>query len=321
VPGTEIEVQRTGKQKSKYDKATVVTVTDEYGLTEVQYENSTDHDKLDLRRHRWRLQHVRWGTVVANINEAEELINDTVVPKSMQHIGRLTDPKWKQKWIDAAYKEMDGLYFETKMFDIVDKVPEGDKHRTVLPTMLLFKFKPPKSPTDEGVCKCRCVCLGNRLDPSSRMPAPTPRMPTFRMMLSLAAHEGWHILATDCTQAFANAKPLDVHYVRLPRGFPDRPYNGALARLMQNLYGLNTAPYAWFTLFTNYMISIGFKQNAIDPCLYQRREADGTVTYVLNYVDDAIILNKRLAHVEKLKNELSERFKITTDKSLSRSRD
>jgi hypothetical protein len=72
----------------------------------------------------------------------------------------------------------------------------------------------PKSPTDEGVCKCRCVCLGNRLDPSSGMPAPTPRMPTFRMMLSLAAHEGWHILATDCTQAFANAKPLDVHYVR-----------------------------------------------------------------------------------------------------------
>jgi hypothetical protein len=318
VPGTEIEVQRTGKQKSRYDKATVVTLTDEYGLTEVQYENSTDHDKLDLRRHRWRLQHVRWGTVIANINEAEALINDTVVPKSMQHIGRLTDPIWKQKWIDAAYKEMDGLYFETKMFDIVDEVPEGDKHRTVLPTMLLFKFKPPKSPTDEGVCKCRCVCLGNRLDPSSGMPAPTPRMPTFRMMLSLAAHEGWHILATDCTQAFANAKPLDVHYVRLPRGFPDRPYNGALARLMQNLYGLNTAPYAWFTLFTNYMISIGFKQNAIDPCLYQRREADGTVTYVLNYVDDAIIFNKRLAHVENFKNELSTRFKITTDKSLSR---
>ena len=99
------------------------------------------------------------------------------------------------------------------------------------------------------------------------------------MMLSLAAHENWHILATDCTQAFANAKPLDVHYVRLQRGFPDRPYNGALARLMQNLYGLNTAPYAWFTLFTNFMISIGFKQNAIDPCLYQRQEADGTVTY------------------------------------------
>ena len=75
-------------------------------------------------------------------------------------------------------------------------------------------------------------------------------------MLSLAAHQNWHILATDCTQAFGNAKPLDVHYVRLPRGFSDRPYNGALARLMQNLYGLNTAPYAWFTLFTNYMISI-----------------------------------------------------------------
>ena len=36
MPGTEIEVQRTGKQKSKYDKATVVTLTDEYGLTETE---------------------------------------------------------------------------------------------------------------------------------------------------------------------------------------------------------------------------------------------------------------------------------------------
>jgi hypothetical protein len=318
VPGTEIEVQRTGKQKSKYDKATVVTLTDKYGLTEVQYENSTDHDKLDLRRHRWRLQHVRWGTVVANINDAEAFMNGGVVPKSMQHIERIADPKWQQLWRAAAYKEVDGLYYETKMFDIVKEIPEGDKHRTVLPTMLLFKYKPPKSPNEEGVCKCRCVCLGNRLDPSSGMPAPTPRMPTFRMMLSLAAHQNWHILATDCTQAFANAKPLDVHYVRLPRGFPDRPYNGALARLMQNLYGLMTAPYAWFTLFTNFMISIGFKQNAIDPCLYQRQEADGSITYVLNYVDDAIIFNKHLAHVEQFKNELSARFKITTDKTLSR---
>jgi hypothetical protein len=86
----------------------------------VQYENSTDHDKLDLRRHRWRLQHVRWGTVVANINEVGALMHGTVVPKSMQHIERITDPICKQKWIDAAYKEMDGLYFETKMFDIVN---------------------------------------------------------------------------------------------------------------------------------------------------------------------------------------------------------
>ncbi len=115
----------------------------------MQYENlnSTDHDKLDLRRHRWRLQHVRWGTVIANINDAEALINDTVtvVPKSMQHTGieRLTDPKCRQNWIDAAYKEMDGLYFETKMLDmpVVDKVPEGDKHRTVLPTIMMLLFK------------------------------------------------------------------------------------------------------------------------------------------------------------------------------------
>ena len=34
--------------------------------------------------------------------------------------------------------------------------------------------------------------------------------------------------------------------------------------------------------------------------------------------DDAIILNQHLAHVEKFKSELSARFKITIDKTLSR---
>ena len=70
--------------------------------------------------------------VVADINEVGALINNMVVPKSMQHVGRMADPKWKQLWLDAAYKEMDGLFYETKMFDIVKDIPDGDKHHTVL---------------------------------------------------------------------------------------------------------------------------------------------------------------------------------------------
>ena len=46
------------------------------------------------------------------------------------------------------------------------------------------------------------------------------------------------------------------------------------------------------------MLLMGFIQNKLDPCLYQRTNSDGTITYVLNYVDDALIFNKRLAHVE-----------------------
>ena len=318
VPGTQIEVQRTGKQKSKYLKAKVTAVADHDGLTEIQYEEATDMELIDLRRHRWRLANVQWNTVIASINEIEGFMNDMVVPKSMQHIERMNNSEWKAKWKAAAYKELDGLYYDANMFDLVDSVPEADQHRTIVPTILLFKYKPPKSSDDEGICKCRCVCLGNRLDLDSAMPAPTPRMPTFRMMLSLAAKKHMHIAATDCTQAFANAKPMDVVYVKLPNGFHDRPYNACVARLKQNMYGLKSAPYAWYTLFSNFMLFIGFKQNPLDPCLYQRVEKDGTITYVLNYVDDAVIFNERLVHVEQFKSELAQRFKITSDKHLTR---
>jgi hypothetical protein len=46
---------------------------------------------------------------VANINEVEALLNDMVVPKTMQHIDRIKDPAWQEKWRAAAYTEMDGL--------------------------------------------------------------------------------------------------------------------------------------------------------------------------------------------------------------------
>ncbi len=71
---------------------------------------------------------------------------------------------------------------------------------------------------------------------------------------------------------------------------------------------------AWYTLFTNFM-SIGFSQNKMDPCLYQRPNSDGTITYALNYVDDAVIFNERLAHVEHFKSELAARFNITSQAS------
>ena len=39
---------------------------------------------------------------------------------------------------------------------------------------------------------------------------------------------------------------------------------------------------------------------------------------MLNYVDDALIFNKRLAHVEAFRDELAQRFDITVDKRLTR---
>ncbi len=49
MPGTEIEVQLTGKQKSKYDKATVFTLADEYGLRPVPMTFSNTFLKLKLK--------------------------------------------------------------------------------------------------------------------------------------------------------------------------------------------------------------------------------------------------------------------------------
>ena len=153
---------------------------------------------------------------------------------------------------------MEGLW-ESQSYKIIDKIPATERHKPVLPMIIIFKYKPPKIEGEEGIFKARCCLLGNRLDKtSSSVPAPTPRMTTVRMVLSMAAKQQAHVMATDVSQAFLNAQPREYNICRLPSGFPGRPYDGKLAILCCNQYGHPCAPAAWATLFSNWMLTIGF---------------------------------------------------------------
>ena len=318
LPSTRIEIKMKKKKKSNFTPAEVVKHDHDSGLTTVRFAGASDIEQVDLRRFQWRQADSPWIAKVATLQEAEELAFNIPIPKSMQQLSRMPDSEWKRKWQDAALKEMQGMW-QRNAWKLIDKIPPQDRGKPILPMVLVFKYKPPKNPGEDGIFKVRCCLLGNRLDKAtSSVPAPTPRISTVKFMLSMATKQNMHVLATDVTQAFLNAQPKEYNYVRIPSGFPGQPFDGQLAILCLAQYGHPAAPACWATFFSNWMICEGFTPNKIDACLFQRVEADGTTTYVLNYIDDSLCFSVKQRHVMNFKEALAKQFKITADKTLTR---
>ncbi len=94
-----------------------------------------------------------------------------------------------------------------------------------------------------------------------------------------------------------------------PDGYAQPGSEHLVCKLKKSLYGLKQSPRCWNTAFRDYMGSIGFEENAADPCVFVRaEEADMTVVAV--YVDDLITITKSIEQMEKLKKSLAAQYRI-----------
>jgi len=74
--------------------------------------------------------------------------------------------------------------------------------------------------------------------------APAALMEFVRLILALAAQEGWRIHHMDVKSAFLNGNLKEVN-VHKPSGFVIPSKEGKVLRLSKALYGLRQAPRAW----------------------------------------------------------------------------
>ncbi|KAK9049522.1 hypothetical protein SSX86_031508 [Deinandra increscens subsp. villosa] len=70
-------------------------------------------------------------------------------------------------------------------------------------------------------------------------------------------------------------------------GFRHRDFPDHVCLLKKSLYGLKQAPRAWYQRFTDYVISLGFRQSRCDNSLFIYQHGTDTA-YLLIYVDDII---------------------------------
>jgi hypothetical protein len=113
--------------------------------------------------------------------------------------------------------------------------------------------------------------------------APVVQWSTIRLLLSTVLTEGWTTRQVDYTNAFAQAELKEEVFVEYPRLFGPKSGTDRVLRLLKSLYGLRQAPRTFFEKLKAGLEERGWKQSAIDPCLFMKT---GLICVV--YVDDTI---------------------------------
>ncbi|CAO2193121.1 unnamed protein product [Urochloa humidicola] len=140
--------------------------------------------------------------------------------------------------------------------------------------------------------------------------APVARMESVRLLLALAAQEGWRVHHMDVKSAFLNGDLKEEVYVQQPSGFVIPGMEGKVCRLRKALYGLRQAPRAWNTKLDATLRKMGFEQSPHDAAVY-RRGRGGSSLLVGVYVDDLIITGSSDAEVEAFKREMKAAFQMS----------
>jgi nucleotide-binding universal stress UspA family protein len=104
--------------------------------------------------------------------------------------------------------------------------------------------------------------------------SPVARVESVRLLLTLAAQEGWQVHHMDVKSAFLNGDLKEEVYVRQPTGFIVVDQEGKVLRLRKALYGLRQAPRAWNSKLDDTLKKMNFVQSEHEHAMYWRSHGD-----------------------------------------------
>ena len=219
------------------------------------------------------------------------------------HTEAKRDPAWC-----AAMKEELRSVERNKTWELV-KPPAG--HR---PITLKWVFKLKKDEHGNVIKhKARLVARGfvqqEGVDYDDAF-APVARMESVRVLLALAAQEGWSVHQMDVKSAFLNGDLNEEVYVHQPPGFVVAGQEDKVYRLHKALYGLRQAPRAWNAKLDSTLKKKGFRQSNHEAAIY-RRGSGNSLLLVGVYVDDLIITGAKEQDVESFKAEMKATFEMS----------
>jgi hypothetical protein len=132
-------------------------------------------------------------------------------------------------------------------------------------------------------------------------------MESVRLLLALAAQEGWQVHHMDVKSAFLNGELKEEVYVHQPVGFVIVSQEVKVLRLRKVLYGLRQAPWVWNSKLDDTLKKMNFIQSEHEHAIY-RHSHGNDILLVGVYVDDLVITGSSLAAVEEFKEEMKRAF-------------
>ncbi|KXJ78043.1 hypothetical protein RP20_CCG005747 [Aedes albopictus] len=141
--------------------------------------------------------------------------------------------------------------------------------------------------------------------------APVVKQVTFRTLLSVAHQRNMLIKHMDVKTAYLNGELQETVFMKPPPGC-DFGNQNLVCHLQKGLYGLKEAANIWNKKLNSILRKLGFKPSENDPCLYSKRNSDGTMAYIAVYVDDLIIVCKSEEEYENVFKNLNNNLKVTS---------
>ena len=114
---------------------------------------------------------------------------------------------------------------------------------------------------------------------------PVAQLETVRLMVALAAQEGWELHHMDVKSAFLNGELEEAVYVCQPPRFEVQGDEHNVLKLNKALYGLCQAPRAWNAKLDATLLTLGFRRCPVEHGVYLRKTG-ATQLLVGVYVND-----------------------------------
>jgi len=180
-------------------------------------------------------------------------------------------------------------------------------------------------------CKSRIVTNGSRQDPSkipeSLKSSPTVSISSVFSVLSVAAAKSMKVVTIDIMQAYLNASMetdiymwLDPLLVRIliTRDKSFEQYVDIKGRILVKLnkaqYGCIESAKLWFNNVSEFLLSLGFKKNAFDQCVFKSKTETGEDFLITLYVDDLMCCCTDQAAIDKFIELLRAKYTTITVK-------
>ena len=228
----------------------------------------------------------------------------------------------RREYLEATRREM-MAHHKNQSFEVIseeDLPPDAN----VINTGMIYTDKI-DGMTHQEVIKARLCAKGYAqiYGDYTETYAPTVDVQCVRAFIAFAVRHNFVIRQMDVDAAFLipTLPKHEIVYSNPPKGFelmckkfdflkPFMKTNNSRVffRWLKSVYGLKSASYHWNKLLSDVLKRLGFEQTiGVDPCLYVRREKDGTLHACLLYhVDDLLGCGKNDVTISFIEEQVGE---------------
>ena len=125
--------------------------------------------------------------------------------------------------------------------------------------------------------------------------------------MALTAHYDLELHQMDVKTAFLNGDLEENVYMTQPEGFVVEGKEHLGCKLKKSIYGLKQASRQWYLKFDEVIRRFGFKENAVDNCIYVKFKGCKFTILVL-YVDNILLASNDINMLLETKRFLSSNF-------------